>query len=918
MEADDVLKALGVTLSGLSSEEARARLEKYGPNILKEEKRKTALQMFAEQFKDLFILLLISATIFSFLIGYYELSKNGLSWVEAYADSITISSIVFLCALVGFVQEYKAEKAIEALKRMAAPEARVLRDGKEKLIPAEQVVPGDILLLETGDRVPADAYLLDVVELRTSEAALTGESAPVEKKVMAMKANVPVAERKNMVFSATHVVNGRGKAVVVATGMQTEFGKIAKLVQETKVEETPLQKKLNKFAKKIAKIVVGVCILIFALEIFEVLTYGWRVEGFIQAFMSSVSLAVSAVPEGLPAMVTISLALGARELTKRNAVIRRLTSAETLGAVTVICSDKTGTLTKGEMTARKLYVDGKIVEVSGAGYEPRGEFYFNNAKISLSKTAKLLLTAGMLCNNSRLELEGEKWAVKGDPTEGALVVVARKAGFSKEELERKYKRVDEIPFTSERKVMTTLHVLKKRYFVFVKGATEVVLAKCSKLMNGSKLTELTKERREKIGKINESLAKEGLRILAIAYKTSTKKISKDDAEKDLVFLGLVCLNDPPRPDAVQAVELCKQAGIKVVMITGDHKLTALAIAKEMGIYEPGSKVLTGKELESISQAELEEIVETVSVYARVLPRHKLRIVKALKRKGHVVAMTGDGINDAPALKEADVGVAMGVTGTDVTKEASDLVLKDDNFATLVKAVERGRVTYDNIRKFVRYLLACNFDELLVIGTFAILGGVFNPQLFPLPLLPAMILWINLVTDGGPAISLSFDEAEADVMKKPPRSPKEGVMHGMLAFILASFIFQAFGTILVFSLEYYVWPAHGFGTEASLKEARTAAFVQTCMFELFIVWNCRSEKRSVWRMGKKAFENKALLVSVLLSLLLTIGITYFPLTQRMFHLVALSLTDLAYIFGVASLGLFVVPELFMGRRVFRWK
>jgi len=936
METEEVLKELGVGPEGLSSQEAAERLRRYGYNEITKVKRRTALHMFLDEFKDIFILLLIAATIFSAIIGYWEMLRGEAEgFMEAYADTITIGAIVLLCAITGFIQEYRAEKAVEALKKLAAPKARVIRDGKETIIPAREVVPGDIIILEEGDHVPADARLIEVVELKTNEAVLTGESIPVNKELTVLREDTPITEMKNMVFSATHVVYGRGKAVVTATGMHTEFGKIAEMVQTAEEEETPLQRKLNKFASKIAKVVIAVCVLIFVLEAFEVVMQGhFEPEGFIQAFMSSIALAISAVPEGLPAIVTIALALGAREFAKRNAIVRRLSSAESLGAVTVICSDKTGTITKGEMTVRQLYVDRKLFEVTGVGYEPKGEIRQGENAVKPEGDVKLLLRIGALCNNATLRFNDQKnsWEIFGDPTEGALIVAAYKAGLEKEKLEKDFPRIGEIPFTSERKRMTTIHKTPEgAVYAYMKGAPEVILEKSSRIIENGRERKLTDEKRREILEINEKMAGNALRVLAMAYKklpADMQKFDVDAVEKDMVFVGLEGMIDPPREEAIEANKLCQKAGIKAIMITGDHKLTAIAVAKEVGIYREGDMVLTGAELDQISNEKFEEIVEKVTVYARVSPEHKLRIVNALKKRGHIVAMTGDGVNDAPAIKAADVGVAMGISGTDVTREAADLVLTDDNFATIVKAVEQGRVIYDNIRKYARFLLACNFDELLVIGTFAILGGIFGAEMFPLPLLPAMILWINLVTDGAPAVALATDPPDVDVMDRPPRKPEEGILHGMGAFIIASFILQAAGTFLVFCLEYYVWPSHpwmlpggGIDEAARLltyREATTTAFVQAAMFELFVVWNCRSEKRSVWRMGRKAFENKFFVIADLASIALTLGITYIPVTQQLFHLTALSITDLAYVIGVASWGLFIFPELLMGRNVWKWR
>ncbi|MEM1550015.1 MAG: cation-translocating P-type ATPase [Candidatus Methanomethylicia archaeon] len=931
MEINEILRELNTNLNGLTHEEAKKRLEKYGYNEIKTVKRRTPLQMFLDEFKDIFILLLIAASIFSAVIGYWELIHGG-EFMESFADVITIMAIVMLCAITGFIQEYRAEKAVEALRKMAAPKARVIRNGIEEIIPARELVPGDIILLEEGDRIPADARLIEAIELRTNEAILTGESTPVIKEVTTLREDTHIGERRNMVFSATHTVHGRGKAIVVATGMNTEFGKIAEMVQTLEEEETPLQRKLNIFASKIAKIVIAVCALIFVLEAFEVfMQKTFEIEGFIQAFMSSIALAISAVPEGLPAIVTIALALGARELAKRNAIIRKLSAAESLGSVTVICSDKTGTITKGEMTVRRIYVDGRLIEVTGVGYEPKGEFKIGNETLNPEGNLKLLLQIGALCNNAKLRRNenNNSWEIFGDPTEGALIVAAEKAGIKREELEKNYPRIGEIPFSSERKRMTTIHKTPEgEIHAYMKGAPEIVLGKCSKIIENGVEIPLTEEHRKKILKLNEEMASNALRVLAMAYRKLPPTIMEynENIESEMIFVGLEGMIDPPREEAIEANKLCQKAGIKTIMITGDHKLTAIAIAKEVGIFKEGDIAVTGEELDKMSDEEFEKIVEKITVYARVSPAHKLRIVKALKKRGHIVAMTGDGVNDAPAVKAADVGIAMGITGTDVTKESADIILADDNFATIVRAVEYGRVIYDNIRKYARFLLACNFDELLVIGSFAILGGLFGAEYFPLPLLPAMILWINLVTDGAPAVALATDPPDIDVMNRPPRKPEEGILHGMLAFIIASFILQATGTILVFCLEYYVWPTYpwnfpwGIDEEArqlTYREATTAAFVQAALFELFVVWNCRSEKQSVWRMGRKALQNKFFVISVIASTIITLAITYIPITQQLFHLSPLNLKDLTYIIAVSSWGLFVLPEIFMNKKILKW-
>jgi Ca2+-transporting ATPase len=812
---------------------------------------------------------------------------------------------------------------MEAMKQLTAPKARVLRDGTEKFIPSREVVPGDIVLLEAGDRIPADARLLEVVDLKTDEAILTGESTAVEKRDVILDEKTPVADRNNSVFMATHVTYGRGKAVISSTGMGTQFGKVAEMVQSVETVDTPLKRKLASFAKKLGQIIVIVVALIFLLELYNIFVLGTGgIEQIVEAFETAIALAVSAVPEGLPAVVTVALALGARDLAKRNALIRKLSSAETLGATDIICSDKTGTLTKGEMTVRKIYVNNKIIDVTGAGYEPNGKFIVDKNPIDPKEENDLylLLKASTLCSN--ISYDGKK--VIGDTTEGALVVAAVKAGIEKESLKRNYPRVQEIPFTSERKRMTTVHKSPDgQIFVYVKGAVEAILERSKHILEDGKIETLSPNQRKKILKTNEELANQALRVLAIAYKELPKfenrKYQDEELESNLVFIGLGGMIDPPRDEAKGANELCQKAGIKTVMITGDHKLTAVAIARELTIMREGDLALTGSELDKMSDVEFEKIVEKAVVYARVSPEHKLRIVKALKEKGHIVAMTGDGVNDAPALKQADIGIAMGITGTDVTREAADMVLADDNFATIVTAVEGGRAIYDNIRKFSFFLLRSNFDELLVIGLFALLG-------LELPLVAGMILWINLITDGGPALALSLDPPQKDLMDKPPRDPKEGILHGRFASILMSFFTQFLGTGVVFFIMFYVV---GGGQESTLPLARTMAFMQATLRELMVVWNCRSERKNAFKVGFTS--NKWLLFAVVASGIVTILVPYtgyiiggqpfgaidnVPL--GLFSTLPLNLNEWAIVIPLSLSGLLILPEIFYNRKIWRWR
>jgi Ca2+-transporting ATPase len=893
MKSDEALNTLRSDPKGLSREDAENRLREFGYNELKERKRVTPLQIFLGQFKDIFVIMLLIATAIEFLIG-------------EYIDAATIGAIVVLNSIVGFVQEYRSEKAMEAMKKLTAPKARVLRDGGETIVPAREIVPGEIVLLEAGDRVPADGLLLEVVDFKTDEAVLTGESTSVSKYTGILDEKALVADRKNAVFMATHVTYGRGKAVITSTGMNTEFGKIAELVQTMEEEETPLKQKLERFAKKLGLLIVVLCIVIFALELYEIFVLGIAdstvaIANIITAFETSVALAVSAVPEGLPAVVTVSLALGARELAKRNAVIRKLVAAETLGATTVICSDKTGTLTKGEMTVRKIYVKGKTVEVTGVGYEPKGEFLEDGASVNLKENGDLtlLLRASTLCTNAHYDGK----TVIGDTTEGALIVAAAKAGMTKKDLEAAYPRAHEVPFTSERKRMTTIHKTPQGTLVaFVKGAPETILERSTHIIQDGQAGKLSAKERKAILEINEKMASDALRMLGIAYKElpnyALEKVEEERVESDLVFLGLAGMIDPPREEAKEANEKCQHAGIKTVMITGDHKLTAVAIAKELGMLH-SDMVLTGAELDNLSDEEFEKIVEGVSVYARVSPEHKLRIVKALKKKGQVVAMTGDGVNDAPALKQADIGVAMGITGTDVTREAADMVLADDNFATIVTAVEGGRSIYDNIRKFSFFLMRCNFDELGIIAFFALMG-------LELPLVPGMILWLNLVTDGGPALALTMEPPEPDVMERPPRNPNEGIIYGRVASILTTFTMQFVLTGGIFYWQYYI-------LHESLAVARTMAFMRATLQELFVVWNCRSERRNAFRIS--VFSNKFLLFAVIGSCIVTLAIPYIGLFETV------PITDpfdWAIVITASLSGLLILPEIFYGRKIWRWR
>ena len=756
IEAQEALSKLNSGKTGLSSTEAAERLKKYGPNQLAAGEKNSPLKIFIGQFKSILILILIAAAIVSFATGHQF-------------DASIILIIVVISASLGFVQEYRAEKALEALTKMLVPTASVLRDGKEVQVAAKDIVPGDILVLKEGDKIAADARLIETYNLYVNEAPLTGESVPVEKSTEKVAKDAAILDKKDMIFSGTAVTCGKAKALVVMTAMNTEFGKIAKQVSAVEKKETPLEKRTKEVGKWLGLAALAVSITVIVLGVARGLP-------LLDMFLFGIALAVAAVPEALPAIVTGSLAIGMYKMAKRNALVRKMPAVETLGSTTVICTDKTGTLTKGEMTVRKVYTAGTTIDVSGVGYSPQGAFDEKNKATTETECFSLLMKGAVLCNDADVVQEGNTWVVKGDPTEGALVVAALKAGVQTEELRSAYPRIDEFPFSSDRKRMTTIHSSQQqadsKKLIFMKGAPEIILRYCSHICTKTKTEQLTEQRLKEVLAVNEEMASGGLRILGIAYKQMSGNLincKEETAESELVFLGLIGMMDPPRKEAMAAVKLCRQIGIKTVMITGDHKLTALAVAKELGIYHEGDEVLTGEDLERISQEEFEAKVRNVTVYARVSPLHKLKIVEAWKKKGEVVAMTGDGVNDAPALKKSDIGVAMGITGTEVTKESADLVLADDNFATIVKAVELGRETYDNIKKYLTYLLQANLVEIVVLSI-AVLAG------YPLPLLPVHILYINLATDGLPAIALGLSPPEPDVMKRPAPEPQRNHIH----------------------------------------------------------------------------------------------------------------------------------------------
>ncbi|HDJ66698.1 MAG TPA: cation-translocating P-type ATPase [Nitrososphaeria archaeon] len=864
LTVDEVLNILKTKPQGLDEDEAERRLALYGPNELRREKGRSRLIIFLNQFKNVLILILLIATGLSIVIG-------------EILDAALIITIVIVSAVLGAFQEYRAERALEALRKLTAPEATVIRSGVEKRVLAREIVPGDILVLMAGDRVPADARVFESHELKLDESSLTGESTTVTKIVDPLPEDVSLADRLNMVYAGTVVVYGKGKAVVVATGMNTEMGKIAEMVQEVEKEKTPLEKRTDQIGKILAYLCLSVAILVAGIGFFV-----WHYDLLTMAIWA-VSLAIAAVPEALPAVVTGALAIGMYAMARKNAIVRKLPAVETLGCTTIICSDKTGTMTKGEMTVRKIFLkkfEDELIDVTGAGYEPKGEFRVRGNPVNPLelKEMNLLLLGCLLCNDARLEKIEDRWIVRGDPTEGALKVLSRKAGLT-DEIESSYPRIDEVPFSSERKRMTTFHKAEDgKIIAFMKGAPEVILSRCSTLMVDGRIIELSEDDVKKILQMNDEMASKALRNLALAYKVFEEIPERVDEsiERGFIFLGIVGMIDPPRPEVKEALELCRRAGIKVVMITGDHKLTALAIAKELKIFKDGDIALTGKELASMSDEELEEIVERVTVYARVSPRDKMKIVKALKKRGHVVAMTGDGVNDAPALKSADIGVAMGITGTEVAKEASDMVLSDDNFATIVSAVEEGRRIYDDIKKYLFYLLGCNISEIL-IPLFASFMGL------PLPFTALQYLWINLTTDGLPAMALGIDPAEPDVMQRPPRDPKESIVTKRDALLFLTFL--PLLTTIAILLNF----VEGLRMEP-LVRARTRIFTLMIIIELLIAISFRSLKYSAFRVG--IHKNKFLILAIISSLLMQLCILYVPILHEPFKVTYPTIQDWA--------------------------
>jgi Ca2+-transporting ATPase len=868
---------------GLSSQVVQQYLEEFGYNELQEQPRPGFWSMLLDQFNNFVVLILIVASVISLLLGDY---------LEAGA----ILTIVILNAILGVVQESKAEEALAALQKMTAPEADVIRDGSRLTIPSREVVPGDLVILETGNYVPADVRLVESFNLRIEEASLTGESVPVGKKAeVTLEGEVPIGDRHNSAFMSTLVTYGRGRGVVTETGMRTEIGKIAELIQSYETEPTPLQVKLDKLGRTLGIAALSVCGLVFILGVIRNPAGTPITETLLDMFIVAVSLAIAAVPEGLPAVVTIVLALGMQRMIRRHALLRKLPAVETLGSATAICSDKTGTLTQNEMTAVRMWADGQMVSISGEGYRPQGEFSIKGQPFSLTQhlAATLALQASTLCNDAALEQRpcdsGVVWRMVGDPTEGALVVAAAKAGLWQNELSQGLPRVAEVPFEADRKRMTTIHrvsnptgVLTDRkvdapYVAFVKGAPEILLEHCSYIFRHGEVRPLGTADRKEILDVNVSLASDALRVLAAAYRPMDDVPSEPKAEEvelDLIFLGMVGMIDPARPEVKPAIDEARVAGIKTMMITGDYPDTAVAIARELDLLERDDRTLTGTQLNEMSEELLNDVVESIDVYARVSPQHKVRIVEALQSKGHIVAMTGDGVNDAPALKRANIGVAMGIMGTDVSKEASDMVLTDDNYASIVAAVEEGRIIYANIRKFVFYLLSCNVAEILIIFLAMLVR-------LPLPLTAIQLLVLNLITDGAPALALGMEKGDPDVMRIPPRPVEEPVINREMQvgiLVQSIVITAAVLTAFVAGLNWYGDIGQG------LLTAQTMAFGTLSISELIRAYTSRSERYGILQIG--LFSNKWMQYAVLSSLVILLAIIYVPILQPIFSTVAL--------------------------------
>jgi Ca2+-transporting ATPase len=863
LSIDETFGRLSGSRQGLTGEEAGRRLLTHGPNELQAVTRESAWRTLLAQFENVLILILLAGTVVSGFLGHT-------------LEAVVITVIVLFAVLLGFIQEYRASRALEALKRMAAPVARVLRDGEEAVVPARELVPGDVIVLRAGDRVPADTRVTQAINLAVDEAALTGESAAVEKKTAPLDdAHLSLGDRVNVTYAGTMVVHGRGQAVVVSTGMSTEFGRIARMVETVETSRTPLQENLDRLGATLGKSALVVVGLVVAIGLARGLPA-------VEMFLFGIALAVAVVPEALPAVVTISLAIGVRRMVKRNALVRRLPIVETLGSTSVICSDKTGTLTRNEMTVRQIYTGDRLYELTGAGYEPTGQILEEGRAAEPPETMRTLLQAAVLASDARLVSREGRWQIEGDPTEGALVVAAVKAGLEPATLNEQEPRTAEIPFTSERRRMTTLHQTRAGVVAYCKGAADELLPACTRQFHPGGDMPLTDSQREAIRGVEHRLAADGLRVLAVARKAGA---TLQDAESGMTLLGLIAMMDPPRPEARAAVETCEKAGIRPVMITGDHPLTASTIARELGLLD-GHRVVTGRDLDEMSDEQLQRDVVDIGVYARVSPADKLRVVQAWQARGEVVAMTGDGVNDAPALKKADVGIAMGIAGTDVSREAAGMTLLDDNFATIVAAVEEGRIVFGNIKKYLMYLLSCNVGEIVLLAG-AVIAGL------PLPLSAVQILYVNLATDGLPALALAVDPPERDLMRRQPRDPRVGVFtRPVLVMLLIAGLWSALVNITLIG-----WLLRA---GRPIEDVMAMTFIALVLIQFFNAYNCRSDRLSILH---RPLANRWLNAAVGWELLLLCVIVYVPFFQRAFG--TFSLTGADWLLAV-TLAFTIVP------------
>jgi P-type Ca2+ transporter type 2C len=875
------LENLNSHVDGPSESEAKKRLEKYGLNEIGKEKQRPPFFTVIKQLKDPLVLILFVAAFISFTLA-------------EITDGIIIVAIIVMTTIVGFIQEYRSEKAISALIKMTATTCRVLRDSKEKVMDTKYLVPGDIILLYTGDKIPADSYIIEAHDLETNEAPLTGESLPIEKMQTILPEETQIQDRKNILYAITTIVNGRGKAVIFETGKRTEIGRITDVVLGITTQKTPFELKIKHTAKLLSLSMIIIVGVISAISLVRGLP-------MLDILIWSISLAVAAVPEALPAIITTSLTLGAYRMAKKNALIRRLPAVETLGSTTVICSDKTGTLTKGEMTVKQVYIYDHFIEITGVGYDVRGGISYSGIN---KKDLLLFVRCAVLCNDAKIELQQDNIIkMSGDPTEVALLILAKKVGILDDERDSNlFPRLREIPFTAERKMMITIHRLNiKKDVIFAKGAPEIILNRCNRVLKDSQFLPLTDKIKDYILSVNHKMAREGLRVLALAsgeVEAGTTLVenakNNNDYNNNYLFLGLVGIIDPSRKEVKDAVYRCKTSGIKVVMITGDQKLTALAIAKEIGIvnkYEPAidKVIVSGQELDKMNSDSFNRNINDIKIYSRVLPEQKLKIVETLKNNGHIVAVTGDGVNDAPALKAAHIGVAMGITGTDVAKESASMILVDDNFATIVSAIHEGRRIFDNIKKYLVYLLSANISEIIIL-TFAVVMG------WPFPLLAKHILYINLATDGSPAIALSMEQSEPDIMKRTPRNPNESILFGIRKWLIPIPVILATVTLLLF---WNTLNVNGWDSDYSIAKARTMVFALIVFFELFFAFSCRSFKYNIHKLG--FLNNKLLVYSLLGEASLIILIINYPPFREIFDLVPLEIADWIIVIVLSTTG-----------------